>query len=129
MPHTLAHLEHEHEQPDAWHRHTPEEGAPQAEHASQVNTMALGLVFVVMTVTIVAIGTLVGMYFERHITKMRRERVEIVEPIATPQLEYRQATRNDLATYGWANEQAQTVRVPVESTFNTIIQEYADQAP
>lgn len=129
MTHSLDYLEHEHEQPDAWHRHTAQEGAPQAEHAAQVNTMALGLVFVVMTVSIVAIATLVGMYFQRHITELRRERVEIVEPIATPQLDYRQATLNDLSTYGWANEQAQTVRVPVESVYDTIIQEHADRAP
>lgn len=129
MTHSLDYLEHEHEQPDAWHRHSAEEGAPQAEHASHVNTLALGVVFVVITTVIVVIVTLVGMFFQRHITTLRRERVEIVEPIATPQLDYRQATLNNLSTYGWANEQAGTVRVPVESVYDTIIQEQAAKAP
>jgi len=126
MSHELEHLEHDHPQPDAWHRHGAEEDAPQAEHAAQVNTVALAVVFVGMSVSVVALTVIVAVFFQRHITTLRQERVEIVSPIADIQLDYRAQTTRELATYGWVNEEAQTVRVPIESVYDTIVQEYAD---
>jgi len=125
MPHKLDHLEHEHTPPDAWHRHSPDEGAPQAEHASQVSTVGLGVVFVSMTVMTVVLVVIVAMFFQRHIADLRRERVEIVSPIADIQIEYRQEANRELTTYGWVNEEAQTVRVPIESVYDTVVQEHA----
>lgn len=98
---------------------------PQAEHAAQVSPVALAVVFVGMTVSVVALTVIVAVFFQHHIVTLRRERVEIVAPIADIQLEYRQEANRELATYGWVNKEARTVRVPIESVYDTIVQEYA----
>lgn len=77
MSHKLHYTEPPHDEPDSWHRHVPEEeGLPQEEHGSHTRPVALALAFVLCFAFVA--GTILAsyLYFNVHMTALRRERVE-----------------------------------------------------
>ncbi len=76
------------EHPDQWHRHTPDEGVPQDEHAPQANPLILAGIGVVLTVSFVALLIVVVLYYFQYTTKIRREKMETTSPAAGPDGSY-----------------------------------------
>src|SRR5579862_2007969 len=77
MPHKQHFTEPPHDHATDWFRHIPtEEGLPQEEHGSHTRPIALAVAFVVcfgfVAVTILA----TYLYFQVHMTTLRREKIE-----------------------------------------------------
>jgi len=118
---TVPHL---HEEPDAWHRHSDEEGMPQSEHAATVNPTALGIVFVVMVIGVAFVILLLTAYFNQYTYTFKAAKQEGV-PAARQAYETDLAqTRARLSEYGWIDRTAGTVHVPIERAFDTVIEQY-----
>jgi len=131
MVHHRQTLPHEHEEPDAWHRHAPEEGAPQTEHGSKANPAVLGAAFVlsVALVAVVVIATVV--YFRKHTTELRKERIETTV-LSADYLKYRDASQARLAEYSWASDdlarEGKRVSLPIEEAKRRVIERYSKPA-
>jgi len=69
-------LPEHHEQPDEWHAHAPDEGLPQSEHASRVNTTMLAAAFLVIVASVVFVAVVVTVYFNSYAATLRAEKVE-----------------------------------------------------
>jgi hypothetical protein len=67
--------EHEPEVLDEWHDHVAE-APPQVEHASHVNALALGIVFLGGVITVVLTVVLVVIYFNSVYASTRARRLE-----------------------------------------------------
>ena len=77
MSHKAHYTPDIHEQPDSWHRHVPaEEGVPQEEHGADTKPFALATAFILCFAFVA--GTILAsyLYFEVHITALRREKIE-----------------------------------------------------
>ncbi|MCB9845687.1 MAG: hypothetical protein H6811_06855 [Phycisphaeraceae bacterium] len=125
MSHEEAHyMSVEHEEPDQWHRHSVEEGPPQAEHGSRANVAILAGAFVVITLFVVVTAAATAVYFKKHITELRNERRETTIE-AVGQIEYRNASIADLDQYAWEDAQSGTVRIPIEQAMQKVAGRYA----
>lgn len=117
-------LPHEHPEPDAWHRHSAEEGMPQAEHAATVNPTALGIFAVAMVFAIVFVLLLLTAYFNNYTYTFKARQLEGV-PEARAIFETDMANAaGRLASYGWIDRTAGTVHLPMDQAFSTVIDEY-----
>ena len=77
MSHPLHYTEAPHDQPDAWHRHVPEEeGLPQEEHGGDTRPPAPAPAFVICFAFVA--GTILAsyLYFQVHMTALRRKVIE-----------------------------------------------------
>ena len=131
MVHQRQTLPHEHEEPDAWHRHGAGEASPQAEHGSKANPAVLGIAFLasIGLVAFVVIATLV--YFRKHTTELRKERIETTV-LSADYVKYRDASVGKLADYSWASEdlarEGKRVSLPIEEAKRRVLERYAKPA-
>jgi hypothetical protein len=123
MSHTLPHTPEIHEEPDPWHRHTVEEGVPQAEHAATVNVPILMGVFVATVVFVSATILFTVLYFQRYVTDLRQERIETTV-MGQGARDYKDAALSQLNRYGWVDPQAGTVSLPLEVARARVIGAY-----
>lgn len=121
QPHFTPEL---HEEPDQWHRHTPDEGEPQAEHAAHENTLILAGVFVAIVVFIASTITASVLYFNRHVTGLRREQIESTL-LAGDALAYRDTSEAAQRTYTWADAEKGVVQLPLDVATRRVVEEYA----
>ncbi|MFG0326037.1 MAG: hypothetical protein ACF8SC_02045 [Phycisphaerales bacterium JB037] len=124
-PKTPDHLELEHEEPDAWHRHTLEEGIPQPEHAAHVSPKGLWGAFFGMAIFLVVTIAALIVYFDHHMTNLRQERVETTVQAERFGLKYKEESRTGLDAYRWINRDAGTVQIPIEVAMDRVVERYA----
>lgn len=115
------------EHPDQWHRHTPDEGRPQAEHAPQADPYILGAVGAVITVGFVALLVVVILYYFQYTTRVRREKIETTAP-AAESYAYRDdiLARINQGSYVWADigAEAPAVQIPIDQAIEQVISDY-----
>jgi hypothetical protein len=130
MVHQRQTVPHEHEEPDSWHRHTPAEGAPQREHGSKANPAVLGVAFVLSVALVGGVILATVVYFRRHVTELRKERIETTV-LAGDFLKYRGESEAHLAGYSWASDDAaregKNVSIPIEEAKKRVLEKYAKQ--
>ncbi|MCC6659606.1 MAG: hypothetical protein IT437_01845 [Phycisphaerales bacterium] len=113
-----------HEEPDAWHRHTPDEGPSQPEHAGKINVPILMGVFVSTVVFVSAAIAFTIVYFTRHLTDLRQERIETTV-LGGPARDYRDAAFSHLNQYEWADAKEGRVSLPIEEAKKRVIRGYS----
>jgi hypothetical protein len=113
MTKRLEHTVEVHAEPESWHRHTPEEGLPQQEHAGKVNTTILLGVFVAIVVFVAGAILFTYLYFSRYMVTLRREKIETMA-MAEEFNAYRARATAELEEYGWVDPQAGVVRLPLD---------------
>jgi hypothetical protein len=119
-----AHTPEVHEEPDAWHRHTLEEGIPQPEHAGKINVPILMGVFVATVVFVSAAILFTIVYFTRHLTTLRHQRMETTQ-LSEDVRTYRDKTMEALNRYAWADAKAGTVSLPLDEAKQRVLRGYA----
>lgn len=119
----MKHLEHEHAQPDAWHRHTAEEGLPQDEHGSRVDATAVGVVLACIMLCVVVVAVVVVIYLRSYRSELIEARQETTES-RQAYLAYRAQQEAELSTYGWADQQRGFVAMPLEEGRKRVIEAY-----
>lgn len=102
------------EHPDSWHRHTPDEGAPQEEHGAHENPRILAAAFVILTLGfIITVLAVIGYYFT-YLTTVKAQRMETTA-LAVP----------------WESMRTQA-KADIESRFEdaalTVVRHYAENA-
>ncbi len=108
MSHHGEHLPHDDVKLDEWHQHTPDEEAPQMEHAAHVNALILTQWYVGLVVSVVAVVVILTIYFTRQVTELRRERIETTA-MATEEVEYQNEVEARLEQLGLADAMQQVV--------------------
>jgi hypothetical protein len=126
MSHKLPHTPDIHEEPDPWHRHTVDEGIPQVEHAATVNIPILMGVFVATVVFVSATILFTMIYFKRHVTALRQERIETTV-VGQGARDYKEAALANLDGYGWADAQAGHVSLPLDVARQRVIEAYSNR--
>lgn len=128
MSHDHDHyLPAEHPQPDAWHRHSSDEGMPQAEHAARINPFGLyvgvfGILgFVVVSVIVVAI------YFQSYVSTYRAEKQESVD-VSEEYVAMRARADATLANYQWIDMRENVVSLPIDVAMDRVVDAYAGGA-
>jgi hypothetical protein len=115
------------EHPDQWHRHTPDEGRPQTEHAPQADPYILGAVGAVITVGFVALLIVVTLYYFQYTTKVRNEKIETTLPSAESYA-YRDNSleRINQGSYVWSDLEggSQAVQIPIDQAIEKVLAEY-----
>jgi hypothetical protein len=117
-----AHHDHDHGHDD-WFRHGADEAPPQHEHASHVNSTAIGLTLLAIVFGVLFTVIVLSMYFISYSTTLKAERQEGVES-ANPYLAYRDDAAKKLARAGWADRAAGTVYIPIESAIDGVVADY-----
>ena|SRR5688572_19034472 len=127
MSHDPHHTEPKYEKPDAWHRHTAAEGAPQPEHGAIANPGMLAIAFFLMVGALAATVGIIKLYFYAHLSTLRAEKMETTAP-AEDWYKYRYTdTPQIFETFGWVDHE--TVRIPLDAAMQKVVQEYAAHAP
>lgn len=124
MTHKLEHTIPVHEEPEPWHRHSPEEGEPQEEHAGAVNTTILLGVFVATVVFVFASILFTYLYFTRYMTDLRQEQVETTV-IGDDFRDYQSRSAAALGEYGWVDPAAGIVSIPLDVAKTRVLERYA----
>jgi hypothetical protein len=117
------------EQPDSWHMHTSDEGAPQEEHGAQADPTSLVGAFVGSVVFIGAVIVVCLIYYNSHTTKLRQSRIETSE-LAEEYFGYRATSNKVLSGYGWATPEAAAegkVSIPIDLAMQKVAQQYGAQ--
>ena len=113
-------------EPDEWHRHTPDEGAPQIEHGAHANPTALAITFIAMILGVAFVIVVLVAYFNNYVSTIKAERQEGVS-IAEPFEATKAQALAHLDGYGWVDHD--TVHVPVSVAMDRVIAQYASAAP
>ncbi len=109
---------------EPWHRHTAAEGAPQEEHAAQVNTRILAIFFTVIVLFVAGTIGVTIVYFHRVVTLQRRASIETTV-LAEEFVKYRDGARAALADYGWSRVNAGAVSLPMDEAMDRVVRGYA----
>lgn len=123
----MAHHNHTpdvHDHADAWHRHSSEEGSPQAEHAGVVSPAALIKAFVAIVGTVVILVILLTMYYTHTVTQVKAEEMEksLAADWNSARAQWDEALRTPKAIgeSGW--------RIPVDKAMDRVISKYESRA-
>jgi hypothetical protein len=108
-----------HEQPDVWHRHTPEEGMPQVEHAAHVSYTWLFVAGALGVIAVAATTVLIIIYFKSSASQYRMEAVETTVWAA----EFLEARRSDMQKLDAA---AGTTEMPIDDAIDAVVAEYRE---
>lgn len=125
MAHGPEHLPHDHEEPDSWHRHTPDEGMPQVEHAPRVNIRALLGTFIVITIVVVALAGATIQLFRTTIVRARLA-VEETLVLSEAQVQYREASLQEQNSYAWTAD-GEHVRIPIDQAMHKVVEQYSQE--
>lgn len=125
MKHEPHHLPVEHESPDQWHRHSAEEGTPQAEHGAIASPGALAAAFVAISVTVAITVLIIQVFFDQYNANYRAQQVETTA-LSTNFNKYKsQWEQQDSKGYGLADAQSGAVRIPLEMARQRVVDRYA----
>lgn len=109
---------------DDWFRHSADEAMPQQEHASHVNTTAIGLTLLSVVFGVLFTVVLLSMYFVNY-ANTRKSQMNEGTASALPYITYRDKSNDELSVLGWVDRAAGTVNVPLDSAMDAVIAEYA----
>lgn len=121
--HEHHHLAIEHEKPDSWHRHTPDEGTPMAEHGAIASPAVLAKVYIAMCVVVVSTVLFLGIFFMSYLNKERAKQQETTV-LSQNFNEMKSHLETELSSYGWADAKAGTVRIPIEKAMGLVVEKY-----
>lgn len=108
---------------DDWFRHESGEAPPQAEHASHVNTTAIGLTLLAIVFGVLFTVILMSMYFVQYAGSRVALEQEGVDS-AQAYIAYRDQTQRNLDTFGWADQAAGTVNLPIDRAIDDVVEMY-----
>lgn len=108
---------------DDWFRHDSGEAPPQAEHAAHVNTTAIGLTLLAIVFGVLFTIILMSMYFVQYAGTRLSSEMEGVES-AQPYIAYRDQSERSLAGFGWADQAAGTVNLPIDRAIGDVVETY-----
>jgi hypothetical protein len=108
---------------DDWFRHEADESAPQAEHAAHVNTTAIGLTLLAIVFGVLFTVIILSMYFVQY-AGTRKAMLEEGTRSAEPYLQYEQQATRELNRLSWADREAGTVYVPIDSAMDAVVEAY-----
>jgi len=122
-PHAEAH-------PDAWHRHTKEEGAPQVEHGAKADPIMLTGVIAVMVVIFLATCVVIVMYFNKTMAETRNRLLETTALADGPDgsfARHENALKNAEA-FTWVDRETGVVTIPLSDATRAVIEDYQRNA-
>ncbi len=116
-----------HEQPDAWHQHTADEGLPQVEHGARANPVALTITLFAIVFSFVFLLLVVWLYYNTYKTQLIAERREtITETQRTDYVTKRGGAETRLSqSPGWIDRTNGTVHIPIDRAVSLVIEEYS----
>lgn len=118
-------LEHQHETPDAWHRHLPGEGQGQHEHGSHASPKAMLVTLIAMVFGTLFV-VLVLMAFFNSYTSQYKASVEETTSIGAVARNNRAAALGALESWGWVDHDR--VRMPIEQAMQQVVAERGGQS-
>tara|TARA_R110002096_G_scaffold173781_5_gene348471 strand:+ start:115874 stop:116206 length:333 start_codon:yes stop_codon:yes gene_type:complete len=107
---------------DAFHDHSHDE-APQVAHTATASPKALGITLILMVLGVLAVIFILVAYFDNFMSNYRQE-ISETSALSAPTWEAKQASLEQLNTYGWVNET--TAHQPIEAAMDQVIAEYAN---
>lgn len=117
-------LEHAHESPDSWHRHTPEEGQGQQEHGAHASPKALLLTLVAMVFGTLFVVLVLMAFFRSYTTQFRAATEETLE-LGVPARESRAKAMGELNSWGWTSDGR--LHMPIEQAMEKVVAERGGQ--
>ena len=130
MPHDPHVAPHAEQHPDAWHRHTHDEGAPQVEHGARVRPLTLSVAFGVMGVLFIITCLVIIVYFNKYATENRARRLETTVLAEGADGSFARRA-NDLASleeFTWIDQQTGEVAVPITQAIDQVVTQYQQSA-
>jgi hypothetical protein len=127
--HPHQHTADTHEVPDAWHRHTAEEGPPQEEHGGRANAAIIAISLLATAVFLVLTVAVIVLYYTTYTTRLRTERIESTV-LSQGQLQYKLESGEKLREYSWIDPETARqgiVTIPLEDAKQRVIQRYANR--
>lgn len=122
--HGHAHsLPHEEAHADAWHHHEASEGLPQAEHGAETNMLSLALWGAALVVTVVGSVAAIWVYFNSYSTQEIARKQETFMSAEAMQYKAR-IVDQEMKSYGWADAQNNSVRIPLTVAKDKVISKY-----
>ncbi len=112
---------------DDWFRHGSDEAAPQAEHAGQVSTRAVGVTLLVIVFGVLFVILLLSAYFSSYTTQLKAEKQEGVGS-AQEYMSYRTTAQRRLEAAGWIDREAGKLHIPLERAMSMVVDEYREAA-
>jgi hypothetical protein len=106
-----------------WFRHSADEALPQQEHASHVNTTAIGLTLLAIVFGVLFTVVVLSMYFVQYANTRKAEMNEGVGSAET-YIAYRDQSAAQLQALEWVDRAAGTVNVPVDAAMDAVLAEY-----
>ncbi len=114
-----------HTEPDAWHRHSEDEGAPQVEHAAHANPTILAVTFIAMILGVAFVVVVLVAYFNNYVSNFKAEKQEGVG-MAAPFEASKAEALAQLNGHGWVD--TNTIYIPVDDAMDLVVQRYASAA-
>jgi hypothetical protein len=108
---------------DAWHQHSTAEGMPQHEHGAHASAKALGLTFITMVVGVIVVILILIAYFNSYVSSTKA-RLQEGTAMMAPAFNAKVAARSQLESFGWVDQSAGTVRVPLPNAIDRVVDEY-----
>jgi len=109
---------------DDWFAHSREEGLPQQEHASHVNTKALLIFYMVMLAFVVVSVIAVMLFFQRYVLNVRQDRTETLI-LAVEANTYKAETLESMSRYGSSGQIVEgAARIPLTEARQEVLQQY-----
>lgn len=128
MKHEPHHLPVEHEAPDEWHRHTAQEGTPQAEHAAIAAPGTLLIAFFAISFTVAITVLILVVFFNQYTARYRAEQMETTA-MSKSFNEYKgKWEEQDSRSYAVADPIAEKLRIPLEKATQRVMDRYAKAA-
>ena len=96
---------------EQWHRHSQDEGMPQAEHGAHASAKALGLTFIGMTLGVLLVIIILKVYFDSYMSSYKAKIEE----------------NTDAAKVSWTHKQEvlSEMASPVRAATDMVIADYA----
>ena len=115
-----------HEEPDAWHSHTPDEGAPQEEHGARVDPAALSLTLLAIGFGFVFLLLITWGYYNSYYTRLQAEKTErVTNELRTEYLTTRAEAQTALTQPpAWIDRESGSVRLPLDRARELVVKEY-----
>lgn len=124
--HENAHTPEPVEIPDAWHRHTADEGAPQHEHGARANPIAVGMTLLGIVFAFLFLVLVTWAYFNSYKTRLVADRSEsLTDELRTEYLTARADAMTRLSSpASWVDQSAGTVRLPLARARELVLADY-----
>ncbi|RMH11080.1 MAG: hypothetical protein D6695_09970 [Planctomycetota bacterium] len=113
-------LKHEHEEPDSWHRHTPDEGPIQPEHGSHANPKVLVMTLIALIFGVAFVLIILIAFFNSYTSTFKASREETTA-LGQQARAAKAAAMERLNSVGWVDHD--TVRIPIERAMERVVAE------